>query len=280
MFSVLLKALWLAAFSTSVGFNKTSSQSVSLKRELSPYVRAYDLTTIDGLFGQLKTLQNLKGPEGFPHFDERAAWADTANSIPEPISRRFREMNRVVFGQEGVVDLVPADGDLSALHKPGRKIGFPRELLKMKANDKVQMDFTLAHALSHYIHELYIVKYSRDARSPHGNPSRSHDGSLSESADSAAAHAEVDAIAVAILLKMGHDSKALQTALSADFMRSKHLVDDTIGMNVNELTSFKAIPREFHGRIRDNYIRLVSMIYTLYTWKQKQQNADADKASL
>lgn len=280
MFTVVLKAIWLTMFSTSVGFHTASVRNVSLKGELAPYVKVFNIETINGFLGQVKFLQTSKGPESFPAIGEERTWNDTGASIPLSIRTRFREMNRVVFGQDRVVQLVTADGDLTALHNAGRKIGFPRELLNMKAQSQILVDFTLAHALSHYLYELYIEKYSRNDLSPHGLPSRKDHGSLSESALSAAAHAEVDAIAVAIMLKMGHDPKSLQAVLSDDFLRAKNLVDDSVGMDINEMTSFRAIPPDFKARVRDNYVRLVSLIYTLYTWRQRQEQGDSDRAQL
>jgi hypothetical protein len=256
MLCITFKALILAVVSMSIGFSRSSQKNVSLRQELAPFVQTYEMDRINGL------LKEVKLEKDFPALGQ-AEELDDKEAMPNSVQRRFRQINQKVFGHSNVVRLFAADGDHSAIHRAGREIGFPRDLIPIVAHNKTLLDFTLAHALSHYVYELYIRQISANAKSPHGHPSRGLEESSSETPATAAAHAEVDAIALAILLKMGHDARQIHSAVVGSFSNSKILLDRSMGLTVNDLTSFSLIPEDFRSRVQDNYVRFLSFLSTV-----------------
>ncbi|MEQ1876238.1 MAG: hypothetical protein ABL958_06300 [Bdellovibrionia bacterium] len=255
MFTLVFKVLTLVlTLCSTIGFKPGSSPTESVRRSLEPYVRAYDLEKIN------QALETIKAKGEYPEIG-RAVHGDR-EQVPSLVRSRFQYMNRVIFGKRGVVTLYAADGNFAAPHEAGLKIGFPRDMIPQISGNQTLLDFTLAHSLAHYLYELYIAKHSPAKLSPHDNTSRGTEETASLTGEAAAAHAEIDAIAVAVLLKMGHDVKKLHTVIQRGFSKEKNRMDDAIDMQVNERTVFNAIPDDARPKIRDNYVRFLSFIST------------------
>lgn len=252
----LLKAFVVMTFGATLGFRigPSSSPNKSIRAQLYPFVKIYDFEKLDDVLKQLKS-QNEFPQLGTAHPDAR----DT-DLLPSKITNRFAKINRVVFGREDVITLFADDGNWAAIHEPGRHVGFPRDLLPMISKSDVMLDFTLAHSVAHYVYEFYIKEISKNQKSLYENSTRSNEVSGSETPNDAAAHAEVDAIAIAILLKLGNSPERIHSELVRNFSASKKVVDDSVGIKINEFTTFAAIPPDFHAKVRDHYVRLLSLL--------------------
>jgi hypothetical protein len=251
MYILIFKAIVLMALGSTLGFRFGITPTTSLRSQLLPFVKTYDLEKINDVLAQ------LKNETQFPELGSSQAPANPPEQLPSRLLGRFAKMNRAVFGRDHVLRLVPADGNLAAIHEAGRNVGFPREILPAISKSNVLLDFTLAHAMAHYIYELYIHK---NKMSPHENVSRGNDATVSKTSEAASAHAEVDAIAVAILLKLGADPKKIHTEILKDFTSTKKFVDEAVDIKINEFTTFSAIPDDLQPKVRDNYIRLLSFL--------------------
>jgi hypothetical protein len=255
MSSLVLKMILMLVMSAYTGFRRPVDPQYTLQSELNPFVKSYDLKQID------LVLNEIKSKKRFPEYANHVA---LTKRLPQSVIRRARELNRVLFDRPDVIKIYGIEGDHSSMHQPGRSLAFPVDLIETTKNNPAVLDYTLAHAMAHYIYELHIENLNHGSLSAYGNPSRKEGGSNSETLVSAAAHAEIDAYATAILIKLGRDPVEVGNIVVGTLLKSKKLIDRFIGMQVTEFTALSRIPDDYRARIQDNYVRMRSIENTLY----------------
>jgi len=206
--------------------------------KLEPWTQALEEMrgfAADSNAGRYPTLQRLAA-------HSRNATANVRVSrdpIPPELLEASVKMNQAIFGQNNAVELVFVDSEETFTDPYAKKLYFSKSMLRRInaafPDPRLALDFIAAHEMSHYVYEYYM---DHNKLTPHGNGSlvdHEYDISMPSEASSwhpesfdrlhdfqvlvpmARAHAEVDAIALATLLKAGYQKSDLAEVINTLF---------------------------------------------------------------
>ncbi len=225
----------------------------------------------------LAALDKIKGLQSYSQLQ-----VDITMTLPPPSGRppfsstvsSFKNILDFLFGSRETLSLVSSEHPQAQFfpHQKTVVMGKDFELASLSREGGTSgFEFTLAHEICHYAHELFLQKISSVRKSPSGLDSI-YDGDLTQAEESSSVpekielgvsyarkHAEVDALALAALRGLGRTKAELIGAIRAN----QQLFNDAVPMHFPDFTDIDLISPQALPSLIDQQVRYLSNLEIL-----------------
>lgn len=246
-------------------------KGLTIKTMIENRLPVFDRTKFDRLIDDVRN--RGASLQSYPSF---TVPMDEIETVPMMITTAptafLKTVNFYLFGSADEFSLIAGKKAGVAQLDPSRKrVSLDplfSQVWRLEGNDaQAQIELSVAHEIARYLYEFYLLQSSSKNLSLHGKGTsfsgdvwnsltsaerQNRDQVLAKSFEAAAIHAEIDALSVAILIRMGADVPQLRER----FTKRRELLEARLfGVNLGSETEVSFIATEEYPALIELYVR-------------------------